>query len=826
MTTQQLIPTLEEAYSTFSCGNAPQALQQIEQILCARPSDFDTLNAAGIVAFQIGEQKRAVDYLCAALRVQPAHAVCAQNLGGILLKTGCFQDAVDMLNTSRRFHPENTELKSLHDTARRQLLLKRRPIAVLSRIDLCNPSDQMRLADGDHWFSLHLKRALAAHGIPINQPNSKIFLLLHGAMPGQINTNLYNMLWIHSHPHLLTREKLDLFDKIFCLSPTFIHRLKAIGFDATPLIGGTAIHGTPSSLPPEHGIVFIGNARNLSTKPQSRPIIDTVLSLGDPWISKLEVWGRGWKGLIPDHCIKGWAFDNQQLARLYSTSTVVLNDHHEDMRVEGFLNPRILDVMAAGGVVLSDELHGHQQLFGDALITCTSPEELGAQLTRCFDDPEYRHELSLRGRRAVSQYTFTHIAQQLIDHILTIDESELEGRSPSRHTPAITQGYEGWISFHGDRVIKTYKPAYYAYNQGYNRRGEAYFLKNFQSPWFVRLLSDCDTQITLQNAGRPIGRFDSNSERRRVLEPEGLDLVGLVAWLKGLEKELLRLGLKHRDLNPSNILYDDTCKKYTLIDFGWMIKDTDPDGPSTHPATLNPYAANDHEAIRQLIHDAIHAQIARINQGPHYDGSSTQPGWVYHPIAFEEFSARVHKTAAVNELQEVILHGQIPEQTGMSILEIGCSIGYFAFNLAARGCSVTAYEADPEVHAVAEAMRIYKEIDHIRFINKAFTSDDLAPIETAYDLTLMLNVHMWIHKLLGPGKTIALMNVLSRKTKRLLFQTAHAQSGGMYRVMELKNAADIHAYLETCGFTNVQHIRDTDAHHGIRSLFLCEGCAP
>jgi len=67
---------------------------------------------------------------------------------------------------------------------------------------------------------------------------------------------------------------------------------------------------------------------------------------------------------------------------------------------EGFLNPRILDVMASGGVVVSDALSTSSDLFGDALITYRTPEDLDKILTKLFEDNSYRDEMVAAGMKA------------------------------------------------------------------------------------------------------------------------------------------------------------------------------------------------------------------------------------------------------------------------------------------------------------------------------------------------------------------------------------------------------------------------------------------
>lgn len=219
---------------------------------------------------------------------------------------------------------------------------------------------------------------------------------------------------------------------------------------------------------------------------------------------------------------------------------------------------------------------------------------------------------------------------------------------------------------------------------------------------------------------------------------------------------------------------------------------------------------------------AIRRLIARIGGQGYRDGSSTTPGWTYHPIPFPELEdVPAHKQTPIEEHATILkdLGGSV---AGLRILDIGCALGYFSFRFAPTAREVVAVEGDEDVHRVVEAVCRWKGIRNIHPIRAYMDRKVLASIEGSFDVALMLNVHMWIHKQLGPEETMALMRDLAGRTRRLYFQTAHAESGGMYRVDELRNRKDVQAYLERCGFSRVRRIRDTRAHRGKRTLFACE----
>jgi SAM-dependent methyltransferase len=245
---------------------------------------------------------------------------------------------------------------------------------------------------------------------------------------------------------------------------------------------------------------------------------------------------------------------------------------------------------------------------------------------------------------------------------------------------------------------------------------------------------------------------------------------------------------------------------------------------NSKPSCLNPYAENDNQAIERLTIFAIKELINQIGSEGYRDGSSTEKGWVYHPLPFPEFEdIPVHKKTATNELKEIIEYSQVDFSQQPSILEIGSAVGYFSFNLAKLGAEVVAFEADSFAYKVAEALRVYKRFENIKFINQNFSQEVLTQFEKCFDLVLMLNVHMWIHKQLGESATKELMKLLAQKTRKIAFQTAHAESGGMYTIKSLKDKNDVYNYLIECGFKNVQYIRETTEHGGKRILFICDG---
>ncbi len=86
------------------------------------------------------------------------------------------------------------------------------------------------------------------------------------------------------------------------------------------------------------------------------------------------------------------------------------------MRTSGFVANRLFDVLASGGVVLSDDVTGLQEVFGELVPTYSDARELESQLRLLLSDPSLRRRLATEGRRLVlSGHTLDHRARQWLE---------------------------------------------------------------------------------------------------------------------------------------------------------------------------------------------------------------------------------------------------------------------------------------------------------------------------------------------------------------------------------------------------------------------------
>jgi spore maturation protein CgeB len=122
--------------------------------------------------------------------------------------------------------------------------------------------------------------------------------------------------------------------------------------------------------------------------------------------------------LIPDSYVVAEHVPNDALRHVYSSAAIVLCDHWDDMREHGYVSNRIYDALACGAFVLSDEVLGLRERFGDAVPTYGSKEELHEMIERFLRDPDERQRRATLGRALVLEsHTFARSAERAFPRV-------------------------------------------------------------------------------------------------------------------------------------------------------------------------------------------------------------------------------------------------------------------------------------------------------------------------------------------------------------------------------------------------------------------------
>jgi hypothetical protein len=217
------------------------------------------------------------------------------------------------------------------------------------------------------------------------------------------------LLWIHSNPDKITPSVLSQYDKIYCVSNVFATEIRRMGYPCEVLQQGTSKRRVLETKL-KYDVVFVGNAR--FELGGTRPIVD---AMGKPDID-FKVWGTGYRTLPARYWV-GAYFENSELDALYAASRISLNDHRPAMAAAGFINPRVFDILAAGGFCISDPNPAITDLFGDAVPQYSSPAHLRELIAYYLDHEEERQILAQRGHVIAIQYTWEKVAAALLEGI-------------------------------------------------------------------------------------------------------------------------------------------------------------------------------------------------------------------------------------------------------------------------------------------------------------------------------------------------------------------------------------------------------------------------
>jgi spore maturation protein CgeB len=295
---------------------------------------------------------------------------------------------------------------------------------------------------GDYHFARALQRSLERGGHPARVhflPDWKaavaarddVALHMFGRKEAPTHPGQVNLLWHISHPDESSPSLYERYDHVFVASDRFSDRMAAlVRVPVTPLHQATdpeRFRRDPTG--PHHELLLVANSRRVR-----RRIVD---DLADASLD-LAVYGENWTPeLIDPRFLKGGFIPNTDLARYYSSADIVLNDHWDDMRTEGFISNRIYDALACAAFVISDDVEGLEAEFDGAVPAYRRRDELRELIAQYLADPTERQRLAEHGRAVVlERHTFDLRAAVIVDVASTI----MAGRT----TEVAPGAFGGW----------------------------------------------------------------------------------------------------------------------------------------------------------------------------------------------------------------------------------------------------------------------------------------------------------------------------------------------------------------------------------------------
>jgi hypothetical protein len=279
--------------------------------------------------------------------------------------------------------------------------------------------------EGDGWGDVHFATELAgalerlgqrvrvdrrdAH-VRDDDGADDVTLVVRGLDRVPPNPASVNLLWVISHPDDVADTELRSFDAAFAAGPVWAAAAaERSGVPVRTLLQATdpTVFRPTSPTGPDAGrVVFVG-----STRGTSRPVVSDAVALG----ADLRVHGPGWESVVPESMRGAPALTRAEVAASYASARVVLNDHWPDMAAGGFVSNRVFDVLASGGVVVTDPVAG----LGDVLDVPTlavarSRDDLATVLdpTHAWPTPDERAAVAAR---IAADHSFDARAAVLLD---------------------------------------------------------------------------------------------------------------------------------------------------------------------------------------------------------------------------------------------------------------------------------------------------------------------------------------------------------------------------------------------------------------------------
>lgn len=288
-------------------------------------------------------------------------------------------------------------------------------------LDIAAGAGRFGRAWGDYAFARSLANALGRLGqwVAIDHPQTRhrassvdddVLLTIRGLDRVPPRPQGVNLMWLISHPELVSEEECAGYDTVFAASRSWASGHAGWARDVRPLLQCTdpsRFHPGLAAADTGPGLLFVGNSRGVM-----RPSVALARAAGLP----LTVIGRGWPEEVT---VADSHVPNDELGALYASAGIVLNDHWEDMRAEGFISNRVFDVLACGGRLLSDDVAGLHDVLGEAVLTWSSPTEFARLAADPGHWPDTPDRLAV-AERVLVEHSFDARARELIDVALRL----------------------------------------------------------------------------------------------------------------------------------------------------------------------------------------------------------------------------------------------------------------------------------------------------------------------------------------------------------------------------------------------------------------------
>lgn len=301
-----------------------------------------------------------------------------------------------------------------------------RPVEQLAiRLKISTPNLKEAPMWGDYHFANSLAAAFEAIGHHAgvdtadawyaHKVQEDVVIAIRGRHRVKTDPAKINIMWIISHPDRIPDEEFADYDHVAVASDIYAEELRRRGLPSVSVMhqATDARLFTPDAeVERRQAALFVGNSRK-----EYRTMVKWCLRRELP----LELYGGGWEGVLPPGMVRAASVANAELPACYRSHLLLLNDHWDSMRENGFLSNRLFDGSGVATPILTDPVCGLAEVFGDAISEAGDEERFAAIVADCLADPAPYLARAARAHEIVmAGHTFDHRAAsfaELIDHI-------------------------------------------------------------------------------------------------------------------------------------------------------------------------------------------------------------------------------------------------------------------------------------------------------------------------------------------------------------------------------------------------------------------------
>lgn len=226
-------------------------------------------------------------------------------------------------------------------------------------------------------------------------------------------------LWTIDAPHHFQPiiDVAAIYDYVFCGGSEAVDILKRHGvvharwlpFGVAPNVLQKALSSTTSDKRYQADVAFVG-----SYYPNRAACLRTLTDID------LAIWGPGWGALAPEDplaaCVRGGTLTPVQWQQVFAQARINIVIHYQDGRVPCYqASPKVYEIMACGGFVLSDRQKDVLTLFreGIHLATFADSSDLKSCVRHYLAETSKRQEMAEAGRQEVlCRHTYRHRMRQ------------------------------------------------------------------------------------------------------------------------------------------------------------------------------------------------------------------------------------------------------------------------------------------------------------------------------------------------------------------------------------------------------------------------------